>query len=330
MEGDRTGWPTALGQISLPTSREAFRALCPLLLWWPQGWEEPQKRSQQLQGSPAAFLLNALCSCWSAFVLPASQQPTGSSVPVGPITTVDSDPHFIIHVPQKEDALCFNINEEPGVVLNLVQDPNTGFSVNGQLIGDKARSPGQHEGTYFGRLGIANPVTDFQLEVTPQNITLNPGSHGPVFSWRDQASLRQDGVMMTINRKRNLVVSVEDGGTFEVVLHRVWKGSAIHQAFLGFYVLDSHRMSARTHGLLGQFFHPFDYKVFDLHPGSDPTKTDATMVVKNQRLTVTRGLQKDYSKDPRHGAQVTCWFVHNNGAGLIDGVHTDYIVPAIF
>ncbi|XP_005866373.1 PREDICTED: inter-alpha-trypsin inhibitor heavy chain H1 [Myotis brandtii] len=265
------------------------------------------------------------------FVLPAQQpSPTRSSVPKGPITTVDGDPHFIIHVPQKEDALCFNINEEPGVVLNLVQDPNTGFSVNGQLIGDKARSPGQHEGTYFGRLGIANPVTDFQLEVTPQNITLNPGSHGPVFSWRDQASLRQDGVMMTINRKRNLVVSVEDGGTFEVVLHRVWKGSAIHQDFLGFYVLDSHRMSARTHGLLGQFFHPFDYKVFDLHPGSDPTKTDATMVVKNQRLTVTRGLKRDYSRDPRHGAQVTCWFVHNNGAGLIDGVHTDYIVPAIF
>lgn len=39
---------------------------------------------------------------------------------------VDTDPHFTIHVPQKEDALCFNINEEPGVVLNLVQDPNTG------------------------------------------------------------------------------------------------------------------------------------------------------------------------------------------------------------
>uniref|UniRef100_A0A9L0RVZ2 Inter-alpha-trypsin inhibitor heavy chain H1 n=1 Tax=Equus caballus TaxID=9796 RepID=A0A9L0RVZ2_HORSE len=135
-------------------------------------------------------------------------------------------------------------------------------------------------------------------------------------------------VVVAINRKKSLVVSVEDRGTFEVVLHRVWKGS--HQDFLGFYVLDSHQMSRRTHGLLGQFFHPFDYKVSDLHPGSDPTKTDATMVVKNHRLTVTRGSQKDYSKDPRHGAEVTCWFVHNNGAGLIDGIHTDYIVPDIF
>lgn len=61
---------------------------------------------------------------------------------------------------------------------------------------------------------------------------------------------------MTINRKRNLVVSVEDGGTFEVVLHRVWRGSAVRQDFLGFYVLDSHRMSARTHGLLGMYGWP--------------------------------------------------------------------------
>lgn len=59
-------------------------------------------------------------------------------------------------------------------------------------------------------------------------------------------------------------------------------------------------------------------------------KLDATMAVKNRQLAVTRGLQRDYSKDPRHGTEVSCWFIHNNGAGLIDGVHTDYIVPDIF
>ncbi|KAI5160826.1 Inter-Alpha-Trypsin Inhibitor Heavy Chain H1 [Manis pentadactyla] len=70
---------------------------------------------------------------------------------------MDADPHFIVHVPQKEDTLCFNINGEPGVVLSLVQDPDTGFSINGQLI--EASRPGglgSREGTYFGRLGIAD------------------------------------------------------------------------------------------------------------------------------------------------------------------------------
>lgn len=74
----------------------------------------------------------------------------------------------------------------------MAPHPTAGFSVNGQLIGNEASGPGKHEGTYFGRLGIANPATGFQLEVTPQNITLNPGSGGPIFSWRDQASLRQN------------------------------------------------------------------------------------------------------------------------------------------
>lgn len=54
-----------------------------------------------------------------------------------------------------------------------------------------------------------------------------------------------------INRRKNMVVSSGDGVTFVVVLHQVWKKHPVHQDFLGFYVVDSHRMSAQTHGLLG-------------------------------------------------------------------------------
>lgn len=43
-----------------------------------------------------------------------------------------------------------------------------------------------------------------------------------------------------------------------------------------------------------------------------------------------RGSQKDYRKDVRVGTKVACWFVHNNGEGLIDGVHSDYIIPELF
>ena len=75
----------------------------------------------------------------------------------------------------------------------MAPHPTAGFTVNGQLIGNKASSPGQHESTYFGRLGISSPTSDFQLEVTPQNITLNPSSSGSMFSWRDQAVLQKDG-----------------------------------------------------------------------------------------------------------------------------------------
>ncbi|XP_060163200.1 inter-alpha-trypsin inhibitor heavy chain H3 isoform X9 [Globicephala melas] len=176
--------------------------------------------------------------------------------------------------------------------------------------------------------GAINDLT-FTEEVTPERITLWHGAAQSTFSWLDTVTVTQDGLSVTIDKK-NMVVSFGDGLTFVVVLHQVWKKQPIHHDFLGFYVVDSHRMSAQTHGLLGQFFHPFDFKVSDVHPGSDPTKPDATMVVKNHRLTVTRGSQKDYRKDVSVGTKVACWFVHNNGQGLIDGVHSDYIVPSLF
>lgn len=48
-----------------------------------------------------------------------------------------------------------------------------------------------------------------------------------------------------------MVVSFGDGVNFVIILHQVWKKHPLHQDFLGFYVVDSHRMSAQTHGLLG-------------------------------------------------------------------------------
>uniref|UniRef100_F6QTK5 Inter-alpha-trypsin inhibitor heavy chain H3 n=1 Tax=Callithrix jacchus TaxID=9483 RepID=F6QTK5_CALJA len=177
--------------------------------------------------------------------------------------------------------------------------------------------------------GATNDLT-FTEEVTTEKITLWNRAMPSTFSWLDTLTVTQDGLSMMINKKKNMVVSFGDGVTFVVVLHQVWKKHPVHRDFLGFYVVDSHRMSAQTHGLLGQFFQPFDFKVSDIRPGSDPTKSDATLVVKNHQLTVTRGSQKDYRKDASVGTKVVCWFVHNNGQGLIDGVHTDYVIPSLF
>ncbi|NXE55257.1 ITIH3 inhibitor, partial [Casuarius casuarius] len=246
-------------------------------------------------------------------------------------TSVDGDPHFIISVPQKEDAICFNINENPGAVLNLITDPVTGIIVNGELIGDKrANNDSKIQNTYFGKLGITNKHLDLRLMVTPEKITIQNGDEKTGFTWLDSVSLQQEGFTLIINRKKNLVFSMGSGVSFVIVLHQVWKKHPLHQDFLGLYTLDSGKLSKQTHGLLGQFFHPIDFTILEIHPGSDPRKPDATMIVKNKELTVTRGWQKDYRKDPKNGIDIPCWFVHNNGAGLIDGVHTDYIVSSLF
>uniref|UniRef100_A0A8C0HQJ1 Inter-alpha-trypsin inhibitor heavy chain H3 n=1 Tax=Buteo japonicus TaxID=224669 RepID=A0A8C0HQJ1_9AVES len=249
----------------------------------------------------------------------------------GPVQLIDGDPHFIISVPQKEDAICFNINENPGAVLNLINDPVTGITVNGELIGDKrANSDAKIQNTYFGKLGIANKHLDLKLTVTPEKITIQNGNEKTGFTWLDSVTLQQEGLTLIINRKKNLVLSMGSSASFVIVLHQVWKKHPLHQDFLGLYTLESDKLSEQTHGLLGQFFHPIDFTILEIHPGSDPKKPDATMIVKNNELTVTRGWQKDYRRDPKHGVDIPCWFVHNNGAGLIDGVHTDYIVSSLF
>ncbi|XP_019402967.1 PREDICTED: inter-alpha-trypsin inhibitor heavy chain H3-like isoform X2 [Crocodylus porosus] len=207
----------------------------------------------------------------------------------------------------------------------------SGITVNGQLIGARRTSnEAKIQNTYFGKLGIANKHLDLKLTVTPEKITLQNGNEKSVFNWLDSINLQQEGLTLIINKEKNLVLSLGGGASFVVVLHQVWKKHPLHQDFLGLYVMDSHKLSEQTHGLLGQFFHPIDFNIVEIHPGSDPKKPDATMIVKNNELTVTRGWQKDYRKDTKHGLDIPCWFVHNSGAGLIDGVHTDYIVSSIF
>ncbi|XP_032066901.1 inter-alpha-trypsin inhibitor heavy chain H3-like isoform X2 [Thamnophis elegans] len=245
-------------------------------------------------------------------------------------SSVDGDPHFIIAVPQKKDALCFTINEEPGVVLNLIRDPVTGVTVNGQLIGDKKSINNvRPQNTYFGKLGIVTMNQNVRLEITTQSVILHDGMKRRVFSWFHEVDLQQPGLTLMIKRKESVEVSMDNGAKFIVVLHQVWN-HPLHQDFLGFYMMDSHRLSEQTHGLLGQFFHPIDFDILEVHPGSDPEKPEATMIMKNKQLTVTRGWQKDYVADIQQGANIPCWLIHNNGDGLIDGNHTDYIVPSIF
>ncbi|NXT77763.1 ITIH3 inhibitor, partial [Zapornia atra] len=135
---------------------------------------------------PAGFLFSFLSEAPQLYHLHGAQ-PTWH-------TLVDGDPHFIISVPQKEDALCFNINEDPGAVLNLIQDPITGITVNGELIGDKrANSEAKIQNTYFGKFGIANKYMDLKVMVTPERITVWNGNEKTGFTWLDTVTLQQEG-----------------------------------------------------------------------------------------------------------------------------------------
>ncbi|XP_069823234.1 inter-alpha-trypsin inhibitor heavy chain H3-like [Dendropsophus ebraccatus] len=243
---------------------------------------------------------------------------------------VDSDPHFVINIPQKNDSLCFNIQEKPGVILNLIEDKQLGIAVNGQLIGNKKTDNVVSNETYFGTIGIVNRQMKIKIEVTTDEVIVLNHKNRRTFSWQETGSISQKGFNLMVNKGSNVTFSFGEGATFVIILHEVWKDHPIHRDFLGFYTLDDHTFSAGVHGLLGQFFHGIRYEISNVHKTDNPEKPDATMKVKNKALTVTRGVQRDYQKDHKNGNKIPCWFVHFNGEGLIDGTYTDYIVPDIF
>uniref|UniRef100_A0A673JQI3 Inter-alpha-trypsin inhibitor heavy chain H3 n=1 Tax=Sinocyclocheilus rhinocerous TaxID=307959 RepID=A0A673JQI3_9TELE len=233
-------------------------------------------------------------------------------------SSIDGDPHFIIELPDQNDALCFNIDDKPGTIFNLVRDPLTGIVVNGQTIGDKKVIPGNKMHTYFGRFGIIHEKFGIRLMVRERLIVLT--EHCPSFSSMD----------LQVVKDRSLTVTLRNSVKFLIILHKVWQKHPYHQDYLGFYTLDSHLFSSNVHGLLGQFYHGLEFEVSEPFPGKDPNKPDAIMFVKEHELVVTRGWQKDFRQDVKNGEKVPCWFIHNNGTGLLDGVHTDYIVSGLF
>ncbi|KAL0978563.1 hypothetical protein UPYG_G00172280 [Umbra pygmaea] len=243
---------------------------------------------------------------------------------------VDGDPHFMIELPEREDALCFNIDDRPGTIFNLVRDPLAGITVNGQTIGDKKVAPNGKINTYFGRFGIVHQMLGVRLEVTTQDITVFKDGKQAKLYWSGTSSLKGANFDLQVTKDRSLTVTLRGSVRFLVILHKVWKKHPYHQDYLGFYTLDTHLLSDSVHGLLGQFYHGVQFEIRDLRPGEEPDKPDATMLVKGHELTVTRGWQRDFRSDIKNGDNIPCWFIHYNGNGLIDGNHTDYIMSGLF
>ncbi|XP_065097819.1 inter-alpha-trypsin inhibitor heavy chain H3 [Paramisgurnus dabryanus] len=247
-----------------------------------------------------------------------------------PSYSADGDPHFIIELPDQNDALCFNFDDKPGTIFNLVRDPLTGIVVNGQIIGEKKEGPGVKMHTYFGSFGIVHKQLGVKLMVSTKEISVSEeGKHAKLL-WSTTRTVKGRSINLKVMKDQSLMVTLRDSVKFLIILHKVWKNHPYHQDYLGFYTLDSHLLSKSVHGLLGQFYHGVNFEVSGLIPGTDPGKQDAIMFVKGKKLTVTRGLQKDFRQDVKNGENVPCWFIHNNGIGLLDGLHTDYIVSDLF
>uniref|UniRef100_A0A4W6D7W1 Inter-alpha-trypsin inhibitor heavy chain 2 n=1 Tax=Lates calcarifer TaxID=8187 RepID=A0A4W6D7W1_LATCA len=165
------------------------------------------------------------------------------------------------------------------------------------------------------------------VTVGTDSIAMTDGMNNHSFTWGATAEITQDGVRISIVKDSHVTVTINNNIQVMVLLHRVWKKHPVSVDFLGIYIPNDNQYSPLVHGLIGQFSREPEVSVYDIHEGVDPLKKQATMEVKGNKLQVTRGWQKDYRRDKRHGSNVYCWFIHNSGKGFIDGHYTDYIVP---
>ncbi|KAI4895387.1 hypothetical protein NFI96_024121 [Prochilodus magdalenae] len=246
---------------------------------------------------------------------------------MGPhVTVVENDPHFIVHLPKNNMDVCFNIDSKPGHILSLVSDRGTGTVINGQLVGGK-KMKNNKLNTYFGTISIYSEDAGVNVVVRTSRIDLIEGKNNHSFSWAATTYINLNRVKMAIEKEHKITVTIDDKISVMVLLHRVWKKHPFNVDFLGFYTPNDNQYSSQVHGLIGQFANEPEVKVANVHEGTEPEKKQATMEVRGNKLTVTRGWQKDYRRDKKHGSDVYCWFVHNSGKGFIDGHYSNYIVP---
>uniref|UniRef100_A0A8C9ZKE7 Inter-alpha-trypsin inhibitor heavy chain 2 n=1 Tax=Sander lucioperca TaxID=283035 RepID=A0A8C9ZKE7_SANLU len=242
---------------------------------------------------------------------------------------VDNDPHFIVHLPRSNMDVCFNIDSTPGHILNLVSDSGTGVVVNGQLIGSKRIHKSKLK-TYFGTISVYYLPDGISVTISTDSIALTDGRTSALTSETFLSHVVMFlcfSVRISIVKNSHVTIIINDNIQVMVLLHRVWKKHPVNVDFLGIYIPNDNQYSPLVHGLIGQFSREPDVSVYDMHEGVDPLKKEATMDVKGNKLLVTRGWQKDYRHDKRHGSNIYCWFIHNSGKGFIDGHYTDYIVP---
>ncbi|KAI1888064.1 hypothetical protein AGOR_G00181200 [Albula goreensis] len=264
---------------------------------------------------------------WAPMTTPAPSHEVVGALP-DHITIVDNDPHFIVHLPKKKMDICFNIDSEPGHILNLVSDPESGVVVNGQLVGAK-QMVNKKLSTYFGTITVSYKPQGIRVDAKTEHIILTDGKGNHTLSWAATADVILSGVKVSIVKDSHLTITVNDKITVTVLLHRVWKKNPISVDFLGVYIPNDNKYSPGVHGLIGQFSVEPDVKVYNFREGADPMKMDATMEVNGNKLAVTRGWQKDYRQDRKHGDDVFCWFIHNSGKGFIEGHYKNYIVPEL-
>ncbi|KAM9669165.1 LOW QUALITY PROTEIN: inter-alpha-trypsin inhibitor heavy chain H6 [Dama dama] len=172
------------------------------------------------------------------------------------------DLFFVIHIPHSEERNFFTLDEHPGNLLQLIDDPKTGLHVSRQLLRVPSR-PGHKDQicTYFqGSVGIyqscAGPVGPckpwaYTVSITHSSISVQ-GKGTLLLSW-DQPALLKRPLELQCDCCSMLTLYLGLYLEFLGLQHHYQNPSSLQLPHLEFYVVSGSSLSPLAHGLLGQF-----------------------------------------------------------------------------
>ncbi|PVD25354.1 hypothetical protein C0Q70_15854 [Pomacea canaliculata] len=154
-------------------------------------------------------------------------------------TCVDGDPDFIVGVQGMQQPLCFRLEGQPGQVIRLLQDPDTGVVVNAQIT---QPVPGLKK-TYLGAVLISR--RNFQVVARLGHIAVNSYK----FLWGPTSARLVHGHRILI-APTLMALTLRHRNVTLVVKRHMPEEDQDNVAYMGFYVTDARDLSPDTHGLL--------------------------------------------------------------------------------
>ncbi|KAI1892156.1 hypothetical protein AGOR_G00130370 [Albula goreensis] len=239
-------------------------------------------------------------------------------------SSVDGDPHFVVHIPQSDQSLCFTVDGRANDVLRLLEDPEIGIIVDGHLTWAPSKEGFEDRSrTYFDQVtisaakhgGMIVTVTMDSVVVEGEGLTRLPTDR--------PGSIERLGLRVTLDDHLRCWVELGRGLRFLILFHHYKHPNYLQIA----------------HGLLGQFQHA-DMEILQTksslrglarHAQETDAEHLAEGVLRIGEVRVTVSLQKKSLKDTiRKRHQSSCWVVSRGGLDAVLGhPYESYVVDHV-
>ncbi|XP_062872145.1 inter-alpha-trypsin inhibitor heavy chain H6 [Trichomycterus rosablanca] len=170
-------------------------------------------------------------------------------------SSVDGDPHFVVKLPKLKENLCFTVDGEPDDVLQLLEDPINGITVNAHLmLGPPKLGLEDRTRTFFDSITIKTGKADIRVTVTMDSVVVK-GEGFETLPTNQKGSVIHPGLKIVLDGHQNCWIELNKNVLFLVLFHHYVHPSYFQMEHLGFYIADGKGLSSHTKGLLGQFQH---------------------------------------------------------------------------